>query len=255
MLTSSQFFKTAIEQLALEYGASPEAFMTEGFTLTLPVRPEGIRVYSHDMPFFGMASTGNSVVAMADERLHGFLRQLEQDARDHHRLFEYINLHKIDEKLRDYGYFIRGTVNCYLPGQLADIPVDGRFSLKWFEDREALSRFYPNEHFPMSLSHDYDPDRPDVIALAAYDNENDEIAAMAGASADTSVMWQVGIDVMPKYRSRGLGAALVSIISRRIMDMGKLPFYCTAVANVHSQSIAVKCGYIPAWVETITGRL
>ena len=37
--------------------------------------------------------------------------------------------------------------------------------------------------------------------------------------------------------------------SQRIVKLGKLPFYGTAAANTHSQSIAVKCGFFPAWVE------
>lgn len=52
------------------------------------------------------------------------------------------------------------------------------------------------------------------------------------------------------YRGRGLGTALVSALSREIERRGKLPFYGTAAGNLHSQAIAVRCGFVPAWIET-----
>ena len=91
------------------------------------------------------------------------------------------------------------------------------------------------------------PDRPDVLALAAYDG--DEIAALAGASADTDALWQVGIDVKERYRGHGLGTTLVSLLCDRIEALGKTPFYGTVLANLHSQNIALNTGFYPAWVE------
>jgi len=33
------------------------------------------------------------------------------------------------------------------------------------------------------------------------------------------------------------------------VERGKVPFYCTAWSNVRSVRNAIKCGFIPAWVE------
>ncbi len=249
-----KYFHTAMDQLALEYNAKPENFTEEGLTLTLPVKPEGVRLYSLDVPFFSMATTGNSVVITADERLHPFFERLAEDARDLHRLYEFGNLQCIDTELRKYGYRIYGSFHMYLPGEtITEIPLPQGFTYKWYETEEEIETFYPNELFTMALSSDKNPDRPDVIALAAMDGE--KIIAVAGASADTKEMWQVGIDVLPEYRGRGFGTALVAALCRRIEEKGKLPFYGAAVANLHSQNIAVRCGFYPAWTEANAAKL
>lgn len=72
---------------------------------------------------------------------------------------------------------------------------------------------------------------------------------MAGCSEDAPHWQQIGIDVMPQYRSRGVGTYLVTLLKNRIAERGDIPFYGTAAANLHSQNIALNCGFKPAWVE------
>lgn len=250
-----EIFLQAARQLAIEYNTIPEALQKEGVTVTLPAMNEGRRIYSHELPFFSMVTTGNSAVIMANENLRPFVRSLTEQLEDVHRLFEFPNLLKIDGELRKHGYTIRGTYHMYLPGKLFEArEMPSGFTYKWFESEAEIERFYPNTRFPMALSADRNPDRPDVIALAAFD-EGGEIAGMSGASADTKDMWQVGIDVLSAYRGRGLGTALVHAVSKRIMELGHLPFYGTAAANLHSQNIAVSCGYRPAWTELASAKL
>ncbi len=249
-----EYRRRAFEQLALEYNAKPESFTKEGFTLTLPAKPEGVRLYSHDVPFFAMATTGNSVVITAHECLHEEIRDMIENVSDLHRLYEFQSLQAFDVMLRKYGYALRGTVHMTLPGEpFPEVELPKSFTYKWFETEEEIAAFYPNEQFQMALSAEYNADRPDVIALAAIDG--DKIVAVAGASADTKDMWQVGIDVLPAYRGCGLGTKLVGALCRRIEERGYLPFYGTAVANIHSQVIAARCGFYPAWTETLTYKL
>ena len=92
-----------------------------------------------------------------------------------------------------------------------------------------MKSFYPNKTWPNAILEEDNPPRPDVIALAAFEGETP--AALCGASADGELLWQVGIDVLPPYRSRGLGRALVEALSARIVELGKVPFYGTAAAK------------------------
>ena len=78
--------------------------------------------------------------------------------------------------------------------------------------------------------------------------QGDEIAAMAGASADSSLMWQIGIYVLPKYRNKGLAASLVSSLAIMIMERGIIPYYGTASSNIASQAAAYRSGFMPAWM-------
>lgn len=248
-------FERAYAQLALEYSTTPEAFTRPGYSfIPAPEKlPEGVRRTIKERPFFMMASTGNSVVVSADAALEDFVGQLAGEVRGLHRMFEFPAMKKLYVELGKYGYGVWGSEHFFLPGDgLRELALPEGLIYKWY-DAETVREFYPNERFRMALGAEYDPIRPDVLALAAMDGGS--FAGVAGASADTDHMWQVGIDVCEGYRGRGLGAALVSAISRRIVELGKLPFYGTAVGNLHSQAIAVRCGYVPAWVETDAYRL
>ena len=92
------------------------------------------------------------------------------------------------------------------------------------------------------------PVRPDRIAVAALDGET--IMGMAGCSEDAPHWQQIGIDILPEYRSRGIGAYLVTLLKNRIIEMGDVPFYGTDAANIRSQNVAISSGFKPAWVET-----
>ena len=73
---------------------------------------------------------------------------------------------------------------------------------------------------------------------------------MAGCSEDAPHWQQIGIDVLPEFRSEGIGSCLVTLLKNKIIETGDVPFYGTAAANIHSQNIAFKSGFRPAWVET-----
>lgn len=231
MIDKAKCFTEAMRQLALEYNAKPEDFTANQVTVTTPAKPDGVRLYSHEMPFFQMASTGNGVVITANEVLHPFLKEFTGDTerfKHPYWLFELPHLLCIERELNKAR-----VMPC-------------AFTLKWF-DKTSVKTLYPNTDFPNALSEKENPDRPDVLALAAYDG--DEIAALAGASADTDALWQVGIDVKERYRGHGLGTTLVSLLCDRIEALGKTPFYGTVLANLHSQNIALNTGFYPAWVE------
>lgn len=87
----------------------------------------------------------------------------------------------------------------------------------------------------------------DVLAAAVYDNG--KLAGLAGSSADCDTMWQIGIDVLPEYRRKGIASALTSRLALEVLDRGKVPFYCTAWSNIKSVRNAIKSGFKPAWVE------
>ena len=91
----------------------------------------------------------------------------------------------------------------------------------------------------------------DVLGVGAYDGET--LIGLAGCSADCEEMYQIGVDVLPAYRRRGVAAAITSRLALEILSLGKVPFYCTAWCNLKSARNAIKCGFRPAWVE-LTAR-
>ena len=87
----------------------------------------------------------------------------------------------------------------------------------------------------------------DVIAAVGY--LDGQLAGVAGASDDSEQLWQVGIDVLPAFRRRGVAAALVWELTRQILAMGKVPFYGAAWSNLASKRTAIQAGYRQTWVE------
>lgn len=87
----------------------------------------------------------------------------------------------------------------------------------------------------------------DVLGIAAFDNE--KLIGLAACSADCESMWQIGVDVLPEYRRKGVASALTSRLALETFAKGKVPFYCAAWSNLKSVRNAIKSGFKPAWVE------
>lgn len=231
------------ELLALEYNAAPEDFLKTENILTLSALHEGRRQYSAEAYFFHMVTTGENAVVTADERLHPFLQEWIA-GRPGHWLFELPNLRPLEKELNRFGYSLTATHHMFLPA--APVVPQRAYPVKWFYDEE-LRPFYGDKRFPNALCPEYLPHRPDRIAVCAYDGEN--IMGMAGCSEDAPHWQQIGIDVMPEYRSKGVGTYLVTLLKNELLARGELPFYGTSVSNYHSWNIALNCGFRPAWVE------
>ena len=83
--------------------------------------------------------------------------------------------------------------------------------------------------------------------MGAYDGET--LVGFAGCSADCDSMWQIGVDVLPEYRRKGIASAVTSRLAVEVLNRGKVPFYCAAWSNIKSVRNALRCGFRPAWVE------
>ena len=85
-----------------------------------------------------------------------------------------------------------------------------------------------------------------ALDVAGYiDNK---IIGVAGASNDYESMWQVGIDVVPEHRSKGVGTILISLLTAEILKKGIVPFYRAVWSHILSKNTAINSGYQCAWV-------
>jgi RimJ/RimL family protein N-acetyltransferase len=91
----------------------------------------------------------------------------------------------------------------------------------------------------------------DCLGVGAYDQG--KLVGLAGCSADCEDLYQIGVDVLPEYRQKGIAAAVTSRLALEVLALGKVPFYCAAWCNVKSVRNAIKSGFKPAWVE-LTAR-
>lgn len=229
--------------LSLEFNCSPEDFTKSENILTVSAINEGRRIYSPEKYFFHMVTTGRGAVITADEFLHPFLHQFIKD-RAGHWLFEQDNLTGLERELNKFDYTLTASHHMFLPATDATPRIDA--SVRWFYG-EQIKQFYGDGRFPNAICPEFQPNRPDRIVVCAYDG--DKIMGMAGCSEDASHWMQIGIDVMPEYRSLGVGTYLVTLLKNKILENGDIPFYGTSLSNYHSWNIALNCGFRPAWVE------
>ena len=87
----------------------------------------------------------------------------------------------------------------------------------------------------------------DVLGVGAYDNG--KLIGLAGCSADCEMMYQIGVDVLPKYCRQGVASAVTSRLALEVLTLDKVPFYCAAWCNIKSVRNAIRSGFRPAWVE------
>ena len=87
----------------------------------------------------------------------------------------------------------------------------------------------------------------DRLCVGAYLGET--LAGLAGASADCDAMWQIGVDVLPAHRGRGIATLITRRLAEEVFARGYIPFYCCLWSNLPSMKNAIRSGFRPAWAQ------
>jgi len=122
---------------------------------------------------------------------------------------------------------------------------------------EQYERFRGDPRYSNALG--FSKRRPDITVLAAFDPDAAtalaEPLAVAGASDDSPLMRQIGIDVLPAWRGVGIASVLVRDAARLTLAEGYLPFYGTSPSHMLSQRVAMNAGLVPTWWEYVSTSL
>ena len=242
MYTKTEILQIAKTQLALDYNCQLSDFEKEKNTIVENNLIVGRRIYGSDGCFLKIICFGGRAIFSASPIIMRWCEEKLINC-DAAWLFQYPKLRVIDEKLQEFGHEIADVHHYYLPSSGVSL-VEPIINVKWYEYKDIL-QFENDDRFGEALA--FDKNHPDVLAVAAFDGDN--IMGMAGASADSKSMWQIGIDVLSEYRGRGIGTNLVILLKNEILKRGKIPFYGTVESHFHSQNIAVSAGFFPKWAE------
>lgn len=244
MLTKD-IWKTALEQSAIDFNCSIDAFLNKGNTVVLSRLNEG-RKKCYDKPLFcGMAYYGRGLVVSADERIREFMEKFT-NRHPEFRCFDTPQLIALNREFEKYGKCVCHIAEFFLPDLEKHVTLNANIEIKILSEDE-IPELYKDDRFHMALGYDCKAYKKDILAVVGYiDNK---IAGVAGASNDCETMWQIGIDVIPEYRQLGIASTLTMTLTDVIIKQGKVPYYCTAWSNIASKSNAIKCGYKTAWVE------
>ena len=161
--------------------------------------------------------------------------------------FESPNVIALNEKLAEFGYKICFMAEYFLPdiNELKEHPCDYEQRILFPED---FCQYYTDEWRNALCA---DRKHLDKLAVGAFDHG--KLVGLAGCSADCETMFQIGVDVLPEYRRKGIASSITGKLAMEILKLGKVPFYCAAWSNIRSVRNAIKCGFRPAWVE-LTAR-
>ena len=246
MLTNEEIWEIALNQSAVDYGCEPGHFLGGQGKVVLSRKSEDARKYL-PLPFdFDMTSYGNCIVAQCREDLvpiaEAYISQYDVG-----HAFETPHLQALDDLLAPYGLRTCFMAEYFLPDVeiLRELPCDYELRLLYPEDFAHL--YKPEWSDALCETRK----ELDVLGVGAYDGE--KLVGLAGCSADCADMWQIGVNVLPEYRRRGIAAAMTTRLAMEILAREKVPFYCAAWCNLKSVRNAIKCGFRPAWV-TVTAR-
>ena len=231
------------DQLAKDYNCSIKDFDNKDNLITDIEEVKGSRKYTEDKEIIKILIFNGKLVISADKSIKEWCKENLLNLPGEW-VFLYSVLRKIDKKINEFGYEIDKTHHYYLPKDNDEIVSKG-YKLKLFEEDEIL-QFKGDNRFDEAFA--YNKNYPDVLAVAAVD-DNDNILGMAGASKDSDIMWQIGINVMKEVKGKGIASTIVRALKNEILKRGKVPFYGTIESHIISQKVALKSGFYPVFAE------
>lgn len=241
-MTNRDMLEIALKQSAEDICCVPDDFKS-GENVIIPFRLGANARNYYKLPITcHFVSYGSNLVAAATDEVADMVSAYVGRYEFYH-CFETPNIHWLNDRLTEKGHKICFMAEYYL------FDVDRAPGLSCAYETRMLGPADFEELYLPEWSNALCKERKhlDVFGIGAYDQE--KLVGLAGCSADCEGMWQIGVDVLPEYRRRGIASALTNILAKEIMKRGKVPFYCSAWSNIRSVRNAVKSGFIPAWVE------
>lgn len=222
------------KQLSLDMNCEIQDFLNDGIVFCESKLNEGRRMFDRQSPFLEIATMGKGIVVSGDRDILVKVKPL------------------LETKSREDIFaapFLMGHSLYYIPDckRMKTLPCPKGFTFHIKEGKE-IHELYKIAGFKNAILYDITHPTPDMLVI--YAMIDDKIVGMAGASADSGSMWQIGIDVLPDFRNKGLATSLVSNLAILIMERGIVPYYGTASSNIASQSVAYRSGFTPTWMCT-----
>ena len=240
--TNKMLKEIAMQQSAYDANCEAADFTRRENVITLSKESPLARRYLKLPHVCNLISYGDNIVATISEEYREIVEQyINKYAVEH--CFETPNMHVLNDAFQQHGYRVCFMAEYFLPDleALRELPCEYELRVLTSEDFKEL--YKPEWGNALCEKRK----ELDVLGVGAYDNG--KLIGLAACSADCDTMWQIGVDVLPGYRRKGIASAMTSKLALEILERGKVPFYCCAWSNVKSARNAIKSGFRPAWVE------
>lgn len=241
-MMSQDMLRIAMEQSAEDMGCNAADFLSNRNTV-VPFRLGAKAKRYYRLPIgANLISYGNNVVASSTDELFDIVKEYV-DRFDFCHCFETPNMRWLNRRLEPLGQTVCFTAEYFLPDPARLTPQPCPCELRLLEKADLEELYVP----AWSNALCRDRKELDVLGVGAYDGE--KLIGLAGCSADAEDMWQIGVDVLPEHRQKGIGSAITSRLALEIAARDKVPFYCSAWSNIRSVRNAIRSGFLPAWAE------
>lgn len=241
-MTNLQLLQIAMEQSAKDSNCQADDFLCSQNKIVISNHHPNARKYL-ELPFIcDLTSYGTCIVASVSENLRAVVKEYIDKYPVEH-CFETPNLLVLQEAIKPFDLNLCFMAEYFLPDLTLLKPLSCNYPLKILQPQDFSELYLPEWSNALCEGRK----QLDVLAVAAMDQG--KIVGLAGCSADCETMWQIGVDVLPEYRRKGIAACLTSTLAVEVLKQGKVPFYCCAWSNVRSVRNAIKSAFKPAWVQ------
>jgi len=247
-MDNKTILQITMQQQAIDFNCTPEDFcLNENKVVISKENPEARKDLM--LPFFcALTSFGGNIVASANSVIADMV-------------LEYINKNKIEDcfappnlfilndEFRKHGMRINFSAQRFLPDVEAIKPIPCEYEIKILRpDDYAYMYNMPEWSNAIGSGKRKHLDR---LGAGAYDGP--KLIGFAGSGASCDSMWQIGYDVLPEYRRKGVASALTSRLALEILNIRKVPFTGCLWANIGSFKTALASGFKLTWVEMQSG--
>lgn len=239
MISKKDMMKYVYQQLAIDYNCSPEDFLKDGLIYTEARENDGRRPYPFVTPRLEMITMGHSTIINVSSNIMEYIRK------------------EFDGKIREEVFnspLVYGVNPYFLPdiGNIKPLTIPEGFEIIMVEEQD-IPKLY--ELYGAQYGIQYDANSPNPEKLLILGKYKGAIAGLAKAKADGKKMWSIDVDVLYSFRGKGLAAPMVNKMTLEVLNRGFIPYYFAANSNVLSTHVAIRAGYIPAWVHCYKTRL
>lgn len=242
MYTNQAIIKIAMEQSALDINCRTEDFGKEDNVIVESKIGSFAKVYYKEPIACNLVSYGNNIVASVKDEYREIVKEYI-DKFEFYHCFETPNLHWLESRMNQYGQKICFMAEYFLPDMERLQRLSSKYEIRVLTQDDFVNLYVSEWSNALCETRK----ELDVLGVGVYDNGR--LIGLAGCSADCEDMWQIGVDVLPAYRRRGIAASLTSHLAMEVLERDKVPFYCCAWSNIRSAKNAIKSGFSPAWVE------
>lgn len=230
--------KTTLKQLMIDYNFNLKC-LENNLIITEIKNSKDSRFFNNDMIFRLLIYKNHIIISTTKELKDVFLNLFKNSTSAW--FFNYKNLKTIDNELLKFGFKISEIKEYFIPKDDSFIKSSNLRSYKALE----ILDFKGDDRFDEAFA--FNKVTPDILGISYIENE--KILGMSGVSLDSKYLYQIGINVSSKSRSKNIGTILVSNIKNEVLKLNKVPFYGTSISHLESQKVALKSGFSPEFIE------